>query len=168
MRFPRSRWSLRAGLAGGAALLVFAALASVGAAVSPSGSPAASAQYGNKVTICHRTGSKKNPFHTIRVSRNAVKAHLRHGDALGPCSTALFTMCDKARGKDKASKTIKVKGARAAAKHLRQGDKLRKCTPSELKAKGKHKGKSSEKQNGKKKGEAEREKHKPEKGGKKG
>ena len=40
---------------------------------------------GKKVTICHRTGSKKKPFHTITVSANAVPAHLRHGDTLGPC-----------------------------------------------------------------------------------
>jgi hypothetical protein len=38
-----------------------------------------------KVTICHHTGSKKHPFHTITVSANAVPAHLRHGDTLGPC-----------------------------------------------------------------------------------
>ncbi|HYZ93905.1 MAG TPA: hypothetical protein VFA34_16150 [Actinomycetota bacterium] len=41
--------------------------------------------YAGKVTICHHTGSKKHPFHTITVSANAVPAHLRHGDTLGPC-----------------------------------------------------------------------------------
>ena len=41
--------------------------------------------YGGKVTICHHTHSKKHPFHTITVSANAVPAHLRHGDTLGPC-----------------------------------------------------------------------------------
>ena len=41
--------------------------------------------YGGKVTICHHTGSKKNPYHTITVSSNAVPAHLRHGDTMGPC-----------------------------------------------------------------------------------
>lgn len=31
-----------------------------------------------KVTICHRTGSKKNPYVRIRVSKKAVRAHRRH------------------------------------------------------------------------------------------
>ena len=43
-------------------------------------------QYGNpKVTICHHTGSKKNPTQTITVSESAVPAHLKHGDTIGPC-----------------------------------------------------------------------------------
>lgn len=45
-----------------------------------------------KVMLCHRTGSKKHPFVPIVVSRNAVKAHLKHGDlpmpASGGCPTA--------------------------------------------------------------------------------
>ena len=87
MKQRRTRWGLRIVLAGGVGALAFAALTSVGAAVSPSGAPAATGQYPKKVTICHKTRSKKNPFVTIRVSRNAVKAHLRHGDKIGPCST---------------------------------------------------------------------------------
>lgn len=43
------------------------------------------AQYQYKVTICHMTGSKKHPAHTISVAASAVPAHLRHGDHLGPC-----------------------------------------------------------------------------------
>jgi|SRR6516165_9960954 len=44
--------------------------------------------HGSKVLVCHRTHSKKKPFHTISISPNAVKAHLAHGDTLGACVLA--------------------------------------------------------------------------------
>src|SRR6266581_7670011 len=50
------------------------------------GSRSASAEYQYKVTICHITGSKKHPAHTISVSSSAVNAHLAHGDHLGACT----------------------------------------------------------------------------------
>jgi hypothetical protein len=145
-------------VAGVAAAFAVVGMGSVGAAVSPSSQPASADQYERKVTICHRTGSKKNPFRTIRVSRNAVKAHLRHGDALGPCSTARFTVCHQAKTK-KAKKgkkqTIKVKGARKTQRHLKHGDKLGKCKAKKKgeanKGKQKGKGKDKGKQKGKKK-----------------
>jgi hypothetical protein len=143
MKQRRTRRGLRFILAGGVGALAFAALTSVGAAVSPSGTASAAKQYNpKKVTICHHTHSKKNPFVTIRVSRNALKAHLRHGDTVGPCSGATFTLCVKA-------KTKKVKGEKKAEKLLRKEAKLGKCKP-------KHKGKSDEKQ----KGKSEENKHK--------
>lgn len=40
---------------------------------------------GDKVTLCHQTGSSKNRSVTITVSRSALQAHLRHGDTIGPC-----------------------------------------------------------------------------------
>jgi hypothetical protein len=150
MRALMARRLPRVGVAGGVCALTFAALVSVGAAVSPSGTPAVSAQYPKKVTICHKTGSKKNPFVTIRVSRNALKAHLKHGDAMGTCSTATFTICDITK-KGKAQKTVKVKGAKKAAKHLRSGDKLGKCKSAKKGKKqgGKQGAKGSEKKKGK-------------------
>lgn len=43
-----------------------------------------------KVTICHRTGSESNPTVTIRVSVNALPAHLAHGDSIGPCKKSCY------------------------------------------------------------------------------
>lgn len=37
---------------------------------------------GSKVGICHRTRSARHPFIFIRVSENAIPAHLAHGDRL--------------------------------------------------------------------------------------
>jgi hypothetical protein len=50
---------------------------------------------GGKVAICHRTGSKKHPFHTIVVAVPAVRAHLRHGDMLGPCTVGTVAAMKK-------------------------------------------------------------------------
>ncbi len=50
---------------------------------------AAADQYAKKVTICHHARGKGGTKHvTIRVSRNALPAHLRHGDTIGPCNSA--------------------------------------------------------------------------------
>jgi hypothetical protein len=37
---------------------------------------------GKKVLVCHRTGSKKKPFHLISISRSALPSHLAHGDVM--------------------------------------------------------------------------------------
>jgi hypothetical protein len=152
----RKRFGRRAWLgivAGVATAFAVGGLGPVASAVSPSGESAAAKQYEDKVTICHRTGSKKKPFHTIRVSRNALKAHLKHGDSIGPCGpNSVFVMCAKTKA---AKKTVKVKGVKKATRALKKGAKLGKC---KAKAKpNKNKGKSGEK--GKSKG-----KGKPKKG----
>jgi hypothetical protein len=126
----RSRWVWRRSTAIGA-ITALAVGASFAAAVSSSGSPAAVSQYGNKVTICHHTHSTKHPFVTITVSRNALPAHLRHGDTVGPCEGQTFKMCHKTKTGEK--QTIKVR-YRALKSHLRKGDKLGPC---KTKAKGK-------------------------------
>lgn len=118
-----------------AAVAGIGAAASVGAGVNRPDASASDAQYEKKVTICHRTGSKKNPFRTIRVSRNAVKAHLRHGDALGSCNGAVFTLCHKT--KSGKQQTLKVKGAAKTKRHLKKGDKLGKCKSKPEKGKKK-------------------------------
>jgi hypothetical protein len=140
-------------VAGIAAAVATAGIASVGAAGLPTGGSAVAKQYPEKVTICHRTGSKKNPFVTIRVSQNALKAHLKHGDARGACGpNSVFTMCHKTKGGKQ--QTFKVKGARKAKGHLKKGDKLGKCKSKGKpeKTKGKQKGKEKNKGHGKKKG----------------
>jgi len=35
---------------------------------------------GNKISICHKTSSEKNPWNAIRISTSAWEAHLAHGD----------------------------------------------------------------------------------------
>lgn len=138
-RFSRWRWSRAA--VKGAVVGLFAALAAVlGAAgyavntVSPSATPASASQYERKVTICHRTRSSKRPFVTIRVSRRAVPAHLRHGDGIGPCPRAQFTLCHKNKKTGKA-KTIKVRGLKALRKHARHKDRLGPCPKAKRKGK---------------------------------
>ena len=78
-----------------AAATVAVALAYVAAVVSPAvlASPAAPSVAGQyqprKVTICHHTRGKKGTKHvTIRINRSALRGHQRHGDSLGPCTTA--------------------------------------------------------------------------------
>jgi hypothetical protein len=125
MRALIARLPFRAALAGGVIALAFAALASVGAAVSPSGTPAATEQYGNGVTICHRTKSRKNPYRTIRVAPSAVRAHLRHGDKRGSCANARFAVCHKTKRGKKG--TVRVKGLAKLKSHVRHGDKIGAC-----------------------------------------
>jgi hypothetical protein len=147
MKNRTRRGATVAAVAGLVAAFAVAWMASVGAAISPASTPASASQYEKKVTICHRTGSKKNPFRTIRVSRSAVQAHLRHGDALGPCGSAVFTMCHKTKNGKKH--TVKVKGARKVQRAMKRGDKLGKCKTQKGKKgnsdKGKQKGKKKDK-----------------------
>jgi hypothetical protein len=74
------------------------ALARTASAVSQYGH-SSSSQYQYKVAICHRTHSKKHPWHVITVGAPAVKAHLKHGDTLAPCPTTAPTAPTKHHGK---------------------------------------------------------------------
>jgi hypothetical protein len=58
------------------------------------------------VTICHRTGSATNPYVQITISRNALDAHLRHGDPAptgGPCPGATAAHERPRGGNDKVT-----------------------------------------------------------------
>src|SRR4029450_11904998 len=110
----RPRWR-RSTLIGATAALVVGALASIATAVSPSGVPASASQYAKKVTICHHTHSKKHPFVTITVSRNALPAHLRHNDTLGPCPVS-------AKATKAASHTKRAKHAKKTKKAKRSAE----------------------------------------------
>jgi hypothetical protein len=120
------------------AAVLLSAFAVVGAGVSPAGTstPAAESAYPKKVTICHRTGKKlkKSKYRTIRISRRALKAHLRHGDGIGRCPRAVFSICHKTKAGKK--RTQKVRGWKAHRKHMRHGDKIRAC-PKKKKKKSK-------------------------------
>ena len=81
---------VRAKLLGGtvvtAALLVPLAVFGGSALAHSAAAGPSAAQYQYRVQICHLTGSKKHPFHTITVSSAAVAAHVRHGDHAGACT----------------------------------------------------------------------------------
>jgi len=123
--------------AAGAVALAVAALASVGGVgyaarlVGGSNISAAAAQYPpSKVTICHHTHSKTNPFVTITVSQNAVAAHVRnHGDTIGPCSDQAAPVVPVVPGQ--AKKAVKVHKAHKA-KHANKGQ-LRRNSKSKTK-----------------------------------
>jgi hypothetical protein len=120
-----------------AAALILAAIASVGASLAPAGTstPAAEGAYPKRVTICHRSGRKlkRSKYRTIRVARRALRGHLRHGDGIGRCSRARFTICHKTKAGKR--RTARVRGARAHKRHMRHGDKIRACPKKKKKKK---------------------------------
>jgi hypothetical protein len=63
-------------------------------------------QYHGKITLCHRTHSRKHGSHQITVGAAAARAHLRHGDTLGPCPPPTASLHgkrgDHGKGHDKS------------------------------------------------------------------
>jgi hypothetical protein len=105
------------------AALASAALAGLGALKL---GPAAASQYPKKVTVCHRTHSKKHRWVKIRISTRALKAHLKHGDfvvdASHPCPpTAAAAAKNKHNGKHKGKG--KGKGGKKGAAPNKGGKK---------------------------------------------
>ena len=86
-------------------LLAAAALGGVGQAQNVI--TAAQDAYGKKVTICHKGK-------TITVSKSAWPAHQRHGDTLGPCSSAAAKAAKAKKIKAAKAKAAKAKAAKAA------------------------------------------------------
>jgi hypothetical protein len=115
---------LRLFLTGVATLVTGAALASAACAGirALDLGPAAASQYPKKVTVCHRTHSKKHPWVKIRISSHALKAHLHHGDFVvdeaHPCPPANTASAkNKHHGKGKHHlKALKAKHHLKAAK----------------------------------------------------
>lgn len=140
----RPVWKLGLGLTVALATLaafVVTAFAAVGAGSSPvaADAPSAEQQYRRRITICHRSGRKlsRSKYRTIRIPPRALRGHLRHGDGMGACSRARFTICHKVkkRGKTVRSRTVRVRGWKAHRKHMRHGDKIRACPKPKKKKK---------------------------------
>ena len=49
---------------------------------------------GAKVQVCHIPPGNPDNFHTIKISDNALSAHLGHGDLTGSCDEHLDALCD--------------------------------------------------------------------------
>jgi hypothetical protein len=116
---------VRRGIAGAAAVATAAALASAGLAglrALDLGSAAAHQYPGKKVKVCHRTHSKKHPWVKIRVSRRALKAHLRHGDFVVDANHPCPPTSNSAKAKKNKHKKHKH-GADAKKKHHGKPDK---------------------------------------------
>jgi hypothetical protein len=70
-----------------------------------------------KVTICHIPPGNPSNAHSITVSRNAVSAHMAHGDTMGPCASSsgagvsnLYTVCDDRTGEIGRKVTLTLTG----------------------------------------------------------
>jgi uncharacterized protein (TIGR02145 family) len=56
-----------------------------------------------KLEVCHYD-AKTGTSHTIRIDANALAAHLKHGDVLGDCASAIVNYC----GKDWTARNLDV------------------------------------------------------------
>jgi hypothetical protein len=128
----RSRWGWkRTAVALGIGALGVGTLASVGTAVSPSGTLAAAKQYPpGKVTLCHHTHSKRHPFVTINVSQRALPAHLRHGDTIGPCPSTAPAKQKAAKAHSRGKSDERAKKSHAVTAHAAKAARVERSTGS--------------------------------------
>jgi hypothetical protein len=104
-------------------------------ATTPTGTSSATEE--KKVSLCHKTGSKKNPWIKVRVSKSAVKAHMRHGDiAVGPSGD-----CPRAPGAGGGGTTTGATGTTATTGATTTSE--RQHGKGKGKGKGKHGGDDS-------------------------
>ena len=62
-------------------------------------------EYGEKVTICHRSAPQSNRRTTITVSSSTLETHMAHGDTIGPCpDQAVTAAATKAKAKARPAK----------------------------------------------------------------
>lgn len=112
-------------------LVAVAALGGVGHAQNVVSS--AQGGYG-KVTICHKG---KN---TISISKAAWPAHQRHGDTLGPCTSAAAKAAKAKKAKAAKAKAAKAKAAKAKAAAAKAKAEEKKSERGENPGKGNGKG----------------------------
>jgi LPXTG-motif cell wall-anchored protein len=66
--------------------LMFVSAAAAVALLSLGATPAAAGSDDGRVAVCHVPPGNPSNAHTIVISENALRAHLAHGDTLGPCT----------------------------------------------------------------------------------
>ena len=115
----RTESTARRLLAGALAITVMTGLAALaGVGLARGSISAAQYQYG-KVTVCHKTKSKKHPQVTITVSRSALPAHLKHGDTEGACPKAAAS--SKGKGSEKKDPSANKGSEKGSEKGAEKG-----------------------------------------------
>ena len=70
-----------------------------------------------KVEICHIPPGNPENVHSIRISENALTAHLAHGDLVGACNDLCATLCDD--GNASGAKPAALRFANGSSRRVR-------------------------------------------------